>query len=90
MKKPKIKIQMDILSSGPLYLFWNRGEKQDSINVWIKKEEEKRKGKELKKKNREYGENERGKMENNCDYEKGVFVERIKDFALDLYELKCR
>lgn len=47
----------------------------------IKKEEEKRKGKELKKKNREYGENERGKMENNCDYEKGVFVERIKDFA---------
>ena len=45
------------------------------------KEEEKRKGKELKKKNREYGENERGKMENNCDYEKGVFVERIKGFA---------
>lgn len=28
-------------------------------------------------------------MENNCDYEKGVFVERIKDFALDLYGLKC-
>lgn len=47
----------------------------------IKKEEEKRKGKELKKKNREYGENERGKMENNCDYEKGVFMERIKGFA---------
>ena len=33
MKKPKIEIQMDILSSGPLCLFWNRGEKQGSINV---------------------------------------------------------